>query len=429
MLKITKSMGLALCLATAWQSQNSSAQESQSSQLAVVQQPTYSLQDAVNMTLKQHPELKPFALREQINKGLIRQAQVGTAMTIEANVTDVLGTGDYSALSGVQTEVGIGWLLEQTQLEAKTEVAKTKSQLNSLDRQIKAIDLAAKTASDYVVLLAQKEQLKLAKLQQMQASKMLSDIKERVAVGQVSKIDQLRAKADLASKALVVEDFVHEIEASKSLIASQWLGTGNFQANGSLSKLPKLLTFEQITTQLKANPMFEQYTAKQRVTESQIALAEVENQPAWRVTTGIKHNQAINDFAFTAGIEVPLGSPDRNIGKIQALQAQQLEIQAQANALENKLATQLLLLTHKLKHNSHVVEGLVEEIIPALQDASKQAEIAYLKGNYRYSDWYAIEQELNSAQRELIDAYTNIHLFNIELQRLTGTPFTSGSSL
>lgn len=130
MFKITKSMGLALCLAAAWQSQGLLAQQ-QEPEVKVSQQPVYSLQDAVNMTLKQHPELKPYALREQINKGLIRQAQVGSGMTVRANVTDVFGTGDYSALKGMETEVGIGWFLEQPKLDAQVTVAK-KTKPNSM---------------------------------------------------------------------------------------------------------------------------------------------------------------------------------------------------------------------------------------------------------------------------------------------------------
>ena len=428
MFNVTKSVGLALCLATAWQSQNLLAQQ-QATNLVSAALPVYSIQDAVNMTLQKHPELKPYALREQRNKGLLDQANVGRAMTIEANITDVLGTGDYSALNGVQTEIGIGWYLEQTKLDAKVAVAKTQAQLNNIELQMQALDLAAKTASDYVVLLAQQEQLKLAKLQQYQAKKMLADIRSRRLAGQISQIDELRAKADLANKNLVVEDLVHEIEASKSLIAAQWSGNGEFQAVGALSSLPHEVSYQELVKKLESNPKFSQFITKQRIAESKISLASLENDPSWRVTAGIKHNQAINDFAFTAGVEIPLGSPTRNVGKINALKAEQLESAAMAEAWRSKVSTQILLLTHKLEHNTHVAEGLTQEIIPALQQASEQAQQAYRKGNYSYTDWYAVAGELTDAQNELIDAYANIHLYNIELQRLTGSSVSAGSSL
>ena len=430
MLNISKSVGLALCLGSAafWPAAQALEQNTQALAQSAPQA-VYSLQDAVNLTLQQHPALAPFAYREQVQQGLIKQAEVGSPVTIRAQVNDLFGTGDYSALAGMQTELGIAWLLEQPKLKAQVGVAKTEAELIQLERQMKAIDLAAKTASDYVVLLAQQEYLKLAKLRQHQAQSMLVDIQGRIAAGQVSNIDGLRAKADLANKALVVEDFIHEIEASKALIAAQWQGSDTFTAKGRLSQLPEVPSLAKLKQTLKANPAFQHFAKQERVADSKIHLAEVDNKPAWRVNTGVKHNQALGDVALSAGIEIPWSDGNRNLGQIRALHAQKLEYQTQAQALESELSTQLLLLTHKLKHNAHVVEGLVEAIIPALEQASEQAQQAYLQGNYRYSDWYGIQQELNTAQTELIQAYSNIHLFYIELQRLTGTAQFSGSTL
>lgn len=429
MLKISKCVGTALCLTFASQFTHVWAKATDNANTMAVNQPVYSLQDAVSLTLKQHPELASFAYRKNISQGLIQQAQVGTPLNIEAKVTDIVGTGEYAGLSAVQTEVGIGWLLEGSQINAKTTVAKTQAQLNSIEVQIKALDLAATSASAYVTLLSQQQQLKLAKLRQFQAQGMLSDINLRVKAGQLASIDALRAKADLAQKALVVEDLIHEIEASKALLAAQWQGNSEFQVSGSLDNLPQMQSIERWQLQLENNPKLQKFTTKQRIAQSQVKLAKVENTPAWKVTTGIKHNQALNDVALSAGIVIPFSNGNRNQGKIKALQAQQLEYQAKSNAWQSNIRTQLLLLTHQLKHNSHVVEGLREEIIPALVQASEQAELAYKQGNYPYSDWYAIQQELNIAQTELIDAYRNIHLFNIELQRLTGTSAATGTSL
>ena len=59
--------------------------------------------------------------------------------------------------------------------------------------------------------------------------------------------------------------------------------------------------------------------------------------------------------------------------------------------------------------------------IPALELANSKAGEAYKAGSYRYTDLYAVQQELIRSQLELIQAYTNIQLFNIELERLTGS--------
>lgn len=429
MLKVNKCMGAILCVTLFGAylpviAQERNGQKTQSVQLTVA--PFYSLQDAVNLTLKQHLELKPFAIRESVNQGLIQQAATATPYNIDVSITDALGSGDYNGLDAMQTELGISWLLEQSQVDARVDVAKAQAQTNQLEQKIKALDLAASTASTFVVLLSQQQQLKLAKLTQHQAEKMLADIRIRVKAGQLAKIDEYRAIADLEKKALVVEDLHHEIEASKSLIAAQWQGNGDFIAKGSLQNVPKINELEALERQLLNNPRLKLFATKERISQSQVNLAKVDNKPAWKVSAGLKHNQALNDVALSAGVSIPFTTSNRNLGKIQALQAQQLEYQAQADAWRSKVSTQLLLLTHKLKHNAHVVEGLNNNIIPALQIASEQAESAFIQGNYRYSDWYDIQQELNTAKVELIEAYSNIHLFNIELQRLTGLSVSTG---
>ena len=118
---------------------------------------------------------------------------------------------------------------------------------------------------------------------------------------------------------------------------------------------------------------------------------------------------------------IPLGGENRNKGRISALQAKQHQSKTESDALYQRISTQALLLTHKLKHNRHVIESLTNESIPFLEQANVKAGEAYQQGSYRYTDWYAVQQELVEAQTDLIDAYTNIQLFNIELERLTGT--------
>lgn len=160
---------------------------------------------------------------------------------------------------------------------------------------------------------------------------------------------------------------------------------------------------------------------EQDVMQSEIALAEVNQKRSWEVSAGVRRNEVVDDFSFTAGISIPFGSENRNRGLISSLQEKQNQSKAESQALYQRLSTQALLLTHKLKHNRHVIDGLRNQSIPFLEEAAAKANKAYEKGRYRYTDLYAVQQELVKAQSQLIDAYTNIQLFNIELERLTGT--------
>lgn len=399
-------------------------------------QQVLTLEQAISLSLQQHPDLKSFVYSKDYATGMIEQAGVKSPMMVMAQVEDAMGTGFYSDISAMKTTLSLSWLLEDKVIDSKVALAKQQAGSAEIEKQVKLLDVAAQTTHIFITLLSQQEQLKLAKLSQYHAQQVLTQISQRVKAGRSSVIDELRAKADLSKKDLMVEDFIHEIEASKSQLLAQWLAKeglasgdiehqANFEVLGDLFALPAITKIDSAFEKLKAHPKLKLFATKQRIIESEIALNEVTANPSWRVSAGVKHDWRQDDIAAIASVSLPFGQKPRNQGRIAALSAQQNQQQADADAWYQRFATQILLLTHKLKHNTHVVEGLSEQTIPALELASDKAQAAYQKGSYSYTDWYAVQQELMQTKLELIEAYTNIQLFNIELERLTGTIITN----
>ncbi|NQZ12986.1 MAG: TolC family protein, partial [Algicola sp.] len=178
-------------------------------------QQTISLNQAISLTLAKHPQLKSYGYQAQAAKRLVQQAGVSTPLMIALDLQDVMGTGNYAGLSSMQTTLGISWLLEKDIIDAKVKVANEQTQISDVSLEIEVLDVAAQTASVFITLLAQQQQLKLAKQAQLQSEMALGEISKRVAAGKANVIDKLRAKAALSTKAWVVEDLIHEVEASR----------------------------------------------------------------------------------------------------------------------------------------------------------------------------------------------------------------------
>lgn len=378
------------------------------------------LNDAIKRTLNVHPDLKAYVFKSKASQAMITQSSISAPINIRAKVEDTLGTGVFSSLSAMKTTISIDWLLDNSKTQAKIKLASNKAKLVEFNKQIKALDIAAKTADIYITLLAQKEQLTLAKLGLNQASKAYNDVVKQIEVGKSLRVDKYRAKANMANKALIVEDLSHEIEASQAKLAAQWQGETNFIASGSLAEVPSVETVETSYLKLNQHPKLKKLAIEQKISNSAISLAKVNEKPAWQLSAGLKYDNFNNDFGFNAGISIPLGGENRNAGEIRKLQAEQNVKQAQTEAWQKHVLTQVLLVSHQLKHNRHVIEGLSKEVIPALESANTEAEKAYSLGRYRYSEWYDVQQDLISAQYDLISAYANVHHLNIELQRLSG---------
>lgn len=395
---------------------------------------TLTLTDAISNTLRAHPELRRFAHQATAAQAMITQAGAATPMQMNVGIENALGAGQQSSFKTAQTTLTMSWLLEETQRNAKQQVASRFADQVDIEQRITAIDLAAETATYFITLLAQQETLKLAKLAEREAQFMVNEIAHRVQAAQTHTVDLLRAKASLASKALVVEDLHHEIEASKAQLVAQWQGSlteadlAQVSVQGELGRVPFMPEFAQLMEQLQQHPQLHWYASQQRIAQSQINLAKVTAQSAWRVTVGARRSEEWDDFSLLANLSIPFGGDDRNAGQIRALNAQQNEQQAKADAWRQRMYTQVLLITHKLKHNLHVVNGLQQEIIPALEAASAQAKAAYQAGSYRYSEWYVVQQELLTAKTQLISAFTNIQQFSIERERLTGATINHARS-
>ncbi|MEI8651215.1 TolC family protein [Paraglaciecola sp. Hal342] len=152
--------------------------------------------------IKTTPDLKSFMFKKEAAKGMLEQARIASPITVNLDVEDMMGNGGYSGINGMQTTLSISWLLEGDIIESKVGVANVKLDEYVLDKEIKALDVAAETAKIFITILSQKEQLILAKLARNNAKDVLHEISIRVKAGKLNVIDELRAKADLSKKEL-----------------------------------------------------------------------------------------------------------------------------------------------------------------------------------------------------------------------------------
>lgn len=393
------------------------------------------LRSAISQTMSMHPELKSFAIKAEIYSGYAQQAGVQSRAQIDFSIEDALGSGEHSGFKSAQSTLSISWLLDGELVKRKMETAKQSGSIVALEREVKALDLAAQTARYFIHVLVNIERLKLAEFSLKQANNSFKAINKRVKAGKSSLVDKLKAQAEIAKRELDVEDLTHEIDASKYQLLAQWAGQTQeaeqhnqhkkTEVSGSLLSLPNLLLtnssdFENLFNKLKQTPSVRLFATKQRITQSEIEFARIETKPLWQFSTGLRRYETTDDFGLVAGISIPFGDANQNEGQIRALRASKNELEIESLALIHKLNTQLYVLIEQMKHSQHVIHAVSEKVIPLLEQAFEEAEKAYKVGMYSYTEWMNTQEELINAQSDLIGAYQNAHLNNIEIERLTG---------
>jgi len=378
------------------------------------------LSKAVTMTLQSHPELKALIAQEAVWQGNIEQAGIGERPQIGLMIEDALGTGEHSALQSMQSTLTYSWLLQQ---DHRVNAAKSQANAVIVEQKIKALDLSAIVAKQFVEILIKQERLKLNQLAVSQAQEVVDAIAKRVKAGKSSNVEMRLAQAELVRRNLAVEDLEHELKASHYQLSSLWgKPQAELKLTGNLMLKPEIPSVESQLNKLKQIPQIQQFANEQRIAQSQMELARIESKPQWQFTAGLRRYETTDDFGLVAGVSIPWGSENRNAGTMAALRAKQDVLASQQQALMQKLDAQLYVLLQEMAHSHHVIETIQLEIIPVLENALTEAGQAFDIGKLSYNQWSDIRRELLSAQNQLLDAYQSLHLQHIEIQRLTGVP-------
>ena len=384
-----------------------------------------SLDQAVQLTLKQHPQLGAFVHRREGYQGLIEQVGVGARPTVGLTVEDFAGGGDYSGFDNVQSTLSISWITQGARIDHRIQVAQVTASQVDLQRQIEALDLSAQTARLFIQALVERQRLTLAQQASQQARKTVVAIKKRVDAGRSPDFERLQAEVELAQRELETEDLQHVLKSTRYQLSAQWgEERSNYRLMGELFKTPTIVSVEQQFDQLKKNPRLTLLATQQRIAESEIELARIEAKPQWQFSVGVRRFETTDDFGMVAGVSVPLGSDRSSAGKIRRLQAQQAQYASESDVIQRQLDTQLYVLLQEIKHSQHVIETLQQRIIPALNKAQALATQAYESGKLGYQPWISILNKKLGAHQDLVSAFEAIHLQHIELQRLTGTTLT-----
>ena len=394
------------------------------------QAPTLSLDQAVQLTLEQHPQLSVFLHRSEAYQGLAEQAGVRERPNVSLSVEDFAGSGDQDGFDSAQSTLAISWVSQGARINSRVQSARVAASQVDVQQAIKALDLSAQTARLFIQALVEKQRMALAQQAVQQARNTVADIKRRVDAGKSPEFEHLQAEVEFAQRELEAEDLQHDLSSLRYQLSAQWEDTqqgdkqSDFRLEGALFKMPVINNTEQQFDQLKKNPALALLATQQRIVQSEMELARIEARPQWQFSVGARRYEATDDFAMVAGVSVPLGNDRRSAGKIRSLHAKQAAYGSESEALRRQLDTQLYLLLQEIKHSQHVIETLQERIIPALNNAQAQATRAYETGQLDYQQWTAILHKKLGAQQTLLSAFEAIHLQHIELQRLTGTTLT-----
>lgn len=383
---------------------------------------TLSLAEATTKMLTQHPELSQYAAQTKALESDAALAQQGAPLSIGLETSELAGTGEYKGVRSAETTLSVASFFETGgKREQRMRLSATKLELANLEREVATRTLISQLTQEYITSLALQEQCRLAEETVDLSQQALRLVQERVQKAASASAEATRAKAALVQTQLA-------LSACKSELANnyQTLATAMGQTEvdfdhlqGNLFAWQPLPSLTELQRQLVESPLLQTYAKQRAVQERQLASLQAQNKTDVQWRFGVTHFAASDDAALGVGVELPLFNSSRNRPRIAAAHAQNELISAQEQQAQQQLLARLNQSFQQHTQGVQMAQSLQQDIIPLLTQAYQEAQSAYQRGRYGYSEWINARQELLNAQTQAVDAAKTAWLHQAIIEQLT----------
>ena len=385
--------------------------------------PGLTLTAAVERALAGSPELALSAHERRIEEGRARQAGIRPRVGLDLEVENFLGSGLYDGFGSSETTLSLVWVLERGKRQHRVAAAQAAVDATEVAAQLRRLEVAADTADAFLEVLRDQERLLLAGEAVRLGEEARRVAAERARVGRASAIDLARAEADLAWRQLAEEDVAHELLVSRRTLASSWgADAADFSAvEGDLEDHPVPDSYAALLARVAASPGINQYLTRGRVQQARLALAEAQSRQDWQLRTGARYLGITEDFAFVAGVTLPIGRANPNVGRIDSARAEVALADAELVARRIDIETALYALHQELIHNVHRAAAIGSEVMPLLESVVADAGAAYAAGRFSYFELRQAQLALLEARHANLEENYQGQRNRVAIERLTGT--------
>ncbi|NQZ25675.1 MAG: TolC family protein [Colwellia sp.] len=394
---------------------------------------TLTLATAIKRTLAENPAFKVFTLRQAALDGQQQTQALAPGYQLGFEAENFAGTGQLKGFDGAEFTVSLSSVIEMGgKRDARRDLGTHRSAMLAAERKITALTLLAEVTRRYIDVLAGQESLQLAFDATSLAEETLLAVEKRAKAGSTPKAEIKRALAAVGNARLNASSKQQQLVAAKMSLALLWNESWNENSNdssptfntvaGNLYHFSQDVSFDRLYAKIKQNPAILSFASEERLKSAQLRLAKSQSSTDIQWTLGVKQLQDVGDTALVAGFSIPLFSSSNNSGAIISAQAERDEVQARKITAMLQLHNQLQQAYSSRKQAIYNANSLRNTIIPLLEEALAETQVAYQRGLYSYLDYLNARQELLLARRALIKSATAALRFGADIEQLIAEP-------
>jgi cobalt-zinc-cadmium efflux system outer membrane protein len=381
------------------------------------------LADALAAALARSPELAAESHALRAREAALVQAGAFANPTLEVDLEDFAGSGDFSGAKSAQTTLLLGQKIELGgKRAARLAVAEAERDSSKWDYEVRRIDVLARTADAFVdVLVAQErhelrgEALELARSMQRVAGL-------RLRSGVASPAEEIRAGVQVEIAGVELEHSEHELATARQELAAHWAGeSARFErANGELETTPPIPSEAELAEQLRASPHVARWQSELARRDALRDRARSSRIPDPTLRAGVRHLAAPDDAALVVGVELPLPLWDRRRAAVRETEARAAESAARARAAQVRAITEIATARTALVAAAEEAELLRERVIPGTERAVETLRRGYERGRFAQIEVIDAERARLAAREQYLEALSEAHHSARRIESLTG---------
>jgi outer membrane protein, heavy metal efflux system len=383
------------------------------------------LRQALALALLQNPALASAAWEVRAGEARTLQAGLLPNPEVGVEVENFAGSGAFRGFDAAETTITLGQVIELGGKRLRrARVAALERDLVAWDYEATRLDVFTTTTKAFVDVLSAQAQLVLNEELVRLADRVLGTVAARVQAGQVSPVEETRARVALSTNRIALERAGRELTAARERLAATWGSTTPAfeRAEGTLERIAPIPSAERLARRVSQNPDIARWVVEMAQRQAAVALEEAQRIPNVTGAGGVRRLSETRDTALIMQITLPIPVFDRNQGALLAARYQLARAGEERRTAEVRVLTELAATYAELPSAFTEVTALQTDVLPGAQSAFEAFSEGYRQGKFGFLDVLDAQRTLFEARGRYLEALTAYHRAVAEMERLISEP-------
>lgn len=386
------------------------------------------LRSALAAALLHNPALRAAAWEPRLAEANRLQAGLSPNPEVGLELENFAGSGALSGTDALETTLLLSQLIELGgKKDHRIQVSDRAWTVSALDYEAERLDVVTETASRFVCVLELQQQVEFAERARALAEESRRVIDRRVQAGDVSPIDEIKARLESESARITADRLKRELDAARRELSAMWDETKPAFGTvlGSLDEVMDVPSLDDLTDRIETHPEVQRWIAETERRTSAVELEQAQAVPDVNAGLGVRYVGEIDDAAFVAAFSVPIPLFDRNQGGILAARLRAAQALDKGHASRRELATQIVREHSRLTAAYHEAQAINSALLPAARDAYQATRRAYDEGKLPYLDVLDAQRTLFDTEAQRLEALAEYHSALVQVEGLISAPLST----